>query len=91
MFSCTYDGKIVAIPNDAIAPAILVNTSKFEELGVPVPADMFTWEELHDTAVALSDAAGRGFWGMEDGGGNYVPCDIVTTQVSHKGNTKKCG
>ena len=84
VFSCTYDGKIVAIPNDAIAPAILVNTSKFEELGVPVPADMFTWEELHDTAVALSDAAGRGFWGMEDGGGNYVPCDIY---LRAKGNS----
>lgn len=76
IFACTYDDQLYAMPNDAIAPAILYNPKKFEELGVAVPADMFTWEQLHETAVALSDAAGRGFWGIEDGGGNYVPCDI---------------
>ncbi|MEL6520523.1 MAG: ABC transporter substrate-binding protein [Pseudomonadota bacterium] len=76
IFACTYDDQLYAIPNDAIAPAILYSPARFEELGVPVPPDMFTWEELHETAVALSQAHGRGFWGIEDGGGNYVPCDI---------------
>lgn len=76
IFACTYNDQLYAMPNDAIAPAILYNPNKFEELGVAVPPDMFTWEQLHETSVALSKAAGRGFWGMEDGGGNYVPCDI---------------
>ncbi len=76
IFGATYNDQLYAMPNDAIAPAILYTPNRFEELGVAVPPDMFTWEELHETAVALSKAAGRGFWGMEDGGGNYVPCDI---------------
>ena len=76
VFSCTYNDQLYGIPNDAIAPAILYSPKRFEELGVAIPPDMFTWEELHDTAVALSKAYGRGFWGMEDGGGNYVPCDL---------------
>lgn len=76
VFACTYRDQIYGIPNDAIAPAILYNPKVFEELGVDVPPEMYTWEQLHDTAVALTKAKGRGFWGMEDGGGNYVPCDI---------------
>ncbi len=76
VFSCTYNDQIFAIPNDAIAPAILYNPVKFEEAGVDVPPNFFTWEDLMETSVALSEAHGRGFWGMEDGGGNYVPCDL---------------
>ena len=76
IFSCTYDDQLFGVPNDAIAPAILYNPKKFEEVGEAIPPDMFTWENLHETATALGKAHGRGFWGIEDGGGNYVPCDI---------------
>nr|WP_306263934.1 ABC transporter substrate-binding protein [Pararhizobium sp. IMCC3301] len=76
IFGATYRDELYAIPNDAIAPAIIYSPKKFEELGVAVPDDFFTWEQLHETAVALGTAYGRGFWGIEDGGGNYVPCDI---------------
>ncbi len=76
IFGATYRDELYAIPNDAIAPAIIYSPKKFEELGVAVPDDFFTWEQLRETSVALSKAYGRGFWGIEDGGGNYVPCDI---------------
>ncbi|WP_405403702.1 ABC transporter substrate-binding protein [Paracoccus sp. Ld10] len=76
VFSCTYDDKIFAMPNDAIATAMFYNPAKFEEVGVAVPDKFYTWEQLHETAVALGKEHGRGFWGVEDGGGNNLPCDI---------------
>lgn len=71
-----FDGKQYAIPNDAIAPAIITNGSAFERLGIPVPEQMWTWEDLAETSAALSKAGGARFWGVEDAGGNYIPCDI---------------
>ncbi|WP_424930803.1 ABC transporter substrate-binding protein [Amaricoccus macauensis] len=76
VFSCTYDGQMYAMPNDAIATAIFYNPKKFNDVGVAVPDKFYTWETLQETAVALSKEHGRGFWGIEDGGGNNLPCDI---------------
>lgn len=64
------------MPNDAIAPAIFYNPLKFREAGLEMPEQLYTWETLAETAVALTETLGPRFWGMEDGGGNYVPCDI---------------
>ncbi|MBU2867892.1 ABC transporter substrate-binding protein [Pacificibacter marinus] len=76
VFSCTYAGEMYAMPNDAIATAMFYNPLKFEEVGVPVPEKFYTWEKLLETAVALSKEHGRGFWGIEDGGGNNLACDL---------------
>lgn len=74
--AATLDGKLYAIPNDAIAPSIFMKTSAFEKAGVAVPEQMFTWEALAETAIALSKALGPRFWGLEDAGANYIPCDV---------------
>lgn len=71
-----FDGRQYAIPNDAIAPAVIASASAFERAGVPIPEQMWTWEDLADTAAELSEAGGARFWGVEDAGGNYIPCDI---------------
>lgn len=71
-----FGGKQFAIPNDAIAPAIITNASSFERAGIPLPQPMWTWEDLAETSAALSKALGPRFWGVEDAGGNYIPCDI---------------
>ena len=71
-----FDGKQFAIPNDAIAPAIFINQAAFEKAGVEVPPEMWTWEQLHDLSAAIGKALGPRFWGIEDAGGNYIPCDI---------------
>ncbi len=76
VFSCTYAGEMYAMPNDAIATAIFFNPAKFEEVGVAVPEKFYTWETLLETSVALGKEHGRGFWGIEDGGGNNLACDI---------------
>lgn len=71
-----FGGKQFAIPNDAIGPTIITNASAFEKAGIKLPADMWTWDELAETAAAFNKALGPRFWGVEDAGGNYIPCDI---------------
>jgi multiple sugar transport system substrate-binding protein len=71
-----FDGKQYAIPNDAIGPGIITNASAFEKAGIAIPEPMWTWEALAETGSALSEALGPRFWGVEDAGGNYIPCDI---------------
>ena len=71
-----FDGKQYAIPNDAIAPAIFMNEASFEKAGVEIPQEMWTWEALQETAAKLGKDLGPRFWGVEDAGGNYIPCDI---------------
>jgi len=72
----TLGGKLYAIPNDCIAPAITVKASIFTDAGIPLPDQMWTWEQLAETAVALTKARGPRFWGLEDAGSNYIPCDV---------------
>lgn len=71
-----FDGKQYAIPNDAIAPAIFINQASFEKAGVEIPPEMWTWEALREVASKLGKDLGPRFWGVEDAGGNYIPCDI---------------
>jgi multiple sugar transport system substrate-binding protein len=74
--AANYNGKLYAIPNDAISPTLIFNATAFEKAGVKMPEDMFTWEELAELSATISKARGPRFWGLEDSGGNYIPCDI---------------
>lgn len=71
-----YQGRQYAVPNDAIGPAVFLNTASFRKAGIAAPPDMWTWEQLAETSAALAKALGPRFWGVEDAGGNYIPCDI---------------
>ena len=71
-----FDGKQYAIPNDAIAPAVFINQASFEKAGVPVPPRCGPGRQLREVGAALGKALGPRFWGIEDAGGNYIPCDI---------------
>lgn len=70
------DGQLFGIPNDAIAPTCIINTASFEEAGIPIPPAMWTWEDMTNVSVAITDALGPRFWGMEDNGGNVIPSDV---------------
>ncbi len=74
--AATLDGKLFAIPNDAIAPSVIMKSTSFEEAGIAIPEQMWTWDAMAETAVALTEALGPRFWGLEDAGGNYIPCDV---------------
>ena len=70
------NGHLYAIPNDAIGPAIFMNTAAIKDAGVTIPDQMWTWDALAEMAVAITKAKGPRFWGLEDAGANYIPCDI---------------
>ena len=76
VFSNTIDGQLFGIPNDCIAPSLIYNTAVFEEIGMPVPDQMWTWEQYAQTANDISQAKGEGFYGTEDGGNSYIACDM---------------
>lgn len=76
IFSNTIDGKLFGIPNDCIAPSLVYNTAIFEEIGMEVPDQMWTWEQYAQTANDIAEAKGEGFYGTEDGGGSYIACDM---------------
>ena len=66
----TVDGKLYAVPRD-VAPfaCVFYNKQLFDEAGIPYPKDDWTWEDLLQTARALTkkDESGRviqyGFYG----------------------------
>lgn len=70
------DGKLYGFPNDCIATAIMYNTAVFEETGIEVPDQMWTWEEFAQTANDISQAKGEDFYGTEDAGGSALTCDL---------------
>jgi multiple sugar transport system substrate-binding protein len=76
IFSNTIDGQLFGIPNDCIAPSLIYDTTIFEEIGMPVPDQMWTWEQYAQTANDISAAKGEGFYGTEDGGNSYIACDM---------------
>jgi multiple sugar transport system substrate-binding protein len=74
--AATIDGNLYAIPNDCIAPAVMYKPTVLEQAGITMPDQMWTWEQLAETAVALTEALGPRFWGLADAGQNYIPCDV---------------
>ncbi|GAA3870325.1 ABC transporter substrate-binding protein [Streptomyces sedi] len=56
---------LYAVPTGGTANGILVNTSLFEEYGVPLPDfDTWDWDEMIDTAAQLSEASGGEVHGL---------------------------
>lgn len=60
MDNCEFNGGIWAIPFNRSTPICYYNVDLFKEMGLEVPT---TWEELHETAKALSIKDKR--WGFE--------------------------
>jgi multiple sugar transport system substrate-binding protein len=58
----SFDGKLYAIPNDAVTPAGTVNTAVLKEIGVTMTAQMWTWVYRASWAVDVSKEKGRRFW-----------------------------
>lgn len=70
------DGKLYGVPNDCISPSLVYDTTVFEQTGIPIPEQMWTWEEYAQTANDISEAMGEDFYGTEDGGRSYIVCDM---------------
>jgi multiple sugar transport system substrate-binding protein len=61
---CVFDGRWYAIPYSFIAAAMFLRKDWYAEKGIPLKPT-YTWEELRDNALAVSDPAKRRFgWGI---------------------------
>jgi multiple sugar transport system substrate-binding protein len=73
----TYDGVQYGVPKDFDTIGIWVNKALFEQAGVDLPKDGWTWDDLKSTASAISDKLGsQGIYGIAagmDGQTTYYP------------------
>jgi multiple sugar transport system substrate-binding protein len=61
---CVFDGKWFAIPYHFIGIGSFLRKDWMQEKGI-TPKDVYSWEELRDTCLAISDPGKRRFgWGM---------------------------
>jgi multiple sugar transport system substrate-binding protein len=61
---CVFDGRWFAIPYHFIASGMYLRKDWYAEKGLPLKP-YYTWEELRDNALAVSDPAKRRFgWGL---------------------------
>jgi len=63
-----YEDVQYGVPKDFDTIGVWVNEALFEEAGVPMPEEDWTWQEFQDTAVQISDALGdQGVYGGAGG------------------------
>jgi multiple sugar transport system substrate-binding protein len=61
---CVFDGKWFAIPYHFIGIGSFLRKDWMQDKGI-TPKDVYTWEEMRDLCLAISDPAKRRFgWGM---------------------------
>jgi multiple sugar transport system substrate-binding protein len=61
---CVFDGRWYAIPYHFIAAGMYLRKDWYQEKGIPLE-DTYSWEELRDNALEVSDPAQRRFgWGL---------------------------
>ena len=72
---CVFDGKWFAIPYHFIGIGSFLRKDWMQDKGI-APKDIYTWEELRDLCLAISDPGKRRFgWGMtlnRSGDGNGI-------------------
>jgi multiple sugar transport system substrate-binding protein len=54
----SFDGAQYAVPKDVDTNAMWLNTALFEQAGVPLPAEDWTYDDYRETAKAITDALG---------------------------------
>lgn len=68
MQTLTYEGSVFGLPYYTNALAMFYNRTAFQEAGLPVPEEGWTWEEFHTAVDTLSDGNMYGF-GLQAGWG----------------------
>lgn len=73
--AATFDGKFYGVTLGTNAWGILLNKTLFDEAGVPLPSEDWTWDDLIDIAIQLSEnldgTAGTEYF-AEDGFGLFI-------------------
>ena len=78
-----WQGEQLCLPQNVSSLAVYYNKDLFEQYGVAEPPDEWTWNDLIETAVALTrDAGGRRVVGTENEGG--APRSTSTGSASRR-------
>jgi multiple sugar transport system substrate-binding protein len=79
---CVFDGRWFAIPYHFIGTGMFLRKDWYAEKGLPLKP-YYTWEELRDNALAVSDPAKRRFgWGLtvnRSGDANGFITNVINT------------
>jgi multiple sugar transport system substrate-binding protein len=62
----TFNDKLLHVSAGANARGIVLNTKLFEQAGMPIPQDGWTWEEYANVSKELSAKLGKGYFGTYD-------------------------
>lgn len=65
------DGKIYGVPKDYDGMALYYNKAIFDEMGVEYPQADWTWEDMLETAQALTNESHYGIVSRPDGNSGY--------------------
>lgn len=63
--NATVDDKLYGLPTGGNAIGVLINPTIFEQAGVDLPTEDWTWEDFVDTANEISAKAGDGIVGLD--------------------------
>jgi multiple sugar transport system substrate-binding protein len=79
---CVFDGRWYAIPYTFVGAGMFLRKDWYTEKGIPLKPH-YTWEELRDNALAVSDPAQRRFgWGItinRSGDANGFITNVINT------------
>lgn len=63
--NATVDGTVYGLPTGGNAIGVLINTTIFEQAGVPLPDDDWTWDDFIDAANDISANTPSGVYGLD--------------------------
>lgn len=76
----TIDGQLSALTFGLSTHAFIFDEAKAAELGVELPAEDYTWDDLADYANAISSASGGSVFGVTDLAHSYQVFEVFAKQ-----------
>lgn len=64
--SATFNGKLYGVTLGVSSSALLYNASMFEKASIPVPTESWTYDEMKNAAIEISQKLGKGNYGVYD-------------------------
>ena len=75
------DGRLYAVPTGGTPNGVIINTTLFEQYGVPLPdTSDWTWEEMEEAAIRLTEASDGEVHGLGPFGGDSFSLTIWARQ-----------
>ncbi|WRS30710.1 extracellular solute-binding protein [Actinomycetaceae bacterium MB13-C1-2] len=66
------DGETFAVVAATNASGVVANTEMLSEAGMPFPDGQYSWSDLKQYSIDLSDKLGEGKWALQDSAGDMI-------------------